>query len=251
MDLQRPLCVFDLETTGLSITNDRIVEMCVIRRGADGVESTHVWRVNPGIPIPDEVSAIHGITDADVLDCPSFKAIAHEVKAVIAGCDMAGYNCHKFDIPFLAEECLRADLTIDFHKVHVVDVQNIFHKKEQRTLSAAVKFYTGKAMENAHNAEADVRATLDVLLAQINHYDDLPEGIEGLATYSTRHKAADFAGFITFDESGVEQFSFGKYRGQRVVDVLADNPGYFSWMLNADFPIYTKNILTAIRLKNR
>lgn len=251
MQLQRPLCVFDLETTGVQVVKDRIVEMCVIKVWPDGREDTHVWRVNPGIPIPAEAAAIHGISDEDVKDCPAFKQIVHEVKSVIEGCDLAGYNCHKFDVPLLAEELLRADCDLPLHKIHVVDVQNIFHKMEPRTLTAALKFYTGQTLENAHNAEADVRATLDVLVAQTKHYDDLPEGVKGLSEFSTRHRAADYAGFITYDNYDEPQFSFGKYRGQKVKDVLAKDPGYFSWMLNADFPLYTKKILTAIKLETR
>jgi len=164
---------------------------------------------------------------------------------------VAGYNSNRFDIPLLAEEMLRAEVDLDLRKVHAVDVQNIFHKKEQRTLSAALKFYCEEELVNAHNAEADVRATLNVLRAQVQRYSDLPESVAGLAEFSNMHQAADFAGFITFNKEGIEQFSFGKYKGQTVASVLEKNPGYYSWIQNADFPLYTKKILTAIRLSMR
>lgn len=251
MKLQRPLCVFDLETTGVQVVSDRIVEMCVIKVEPNGTETTKVWRVNPGMPIPASASAIHGITDDMVADSPSFKELAPEIAAFMKECDVAGYNSNRFDIPLLAEEMLRAEVDFDLRKVHAVDVQNIFHKKEQRTLSAALKFYCEEELVNAHNAEADVRATLNVLRAQVQRYSDLPESVAGLAEFSNMHQAADFAGFITFNKEGVEQFSFGKYKGQTVASVLEKDPGYYSWIQNADFPLYTKKILTAIRLSLR
>lgn len=249
--LHRPLCVFDLETTGIQVVNDRIVEMCVIKVEPNGTETTKVWRVNPGIAIPPETTAIHGITDDMVANSPSFKELASEIVAFMKDCDLAGYNSNRFDIPLLAEELLRAEMDFDLSKVHAVDVQNIFHKKEQRTLTAALQFYCQEKLVNAHNAEADVRATLDVLRAQIVRYDDLPEDISALAAYSNMHNAADFAGFITFNKEGEEQFSFGKYKNQTVAGVLTKDPGYYSWIQNADFPLYTKKILTAIRLRLR
>ncbi len=249
--LNRPLCVFDLETTGINVVHDRIVEMCFIKVNLDGSEITKVWRVNPTIQIPPATTEIHGITDHMVKDSPTFKDVGFEVSDFIRNCDLAGFNSNKFDIPLLAEEFLRADIEVDMHKVSSVDVQNIFHKKEQRTLTAALKFYCNTELINAHNAESDVRATLDVLKAQIDRYQDLPNDIPGLSKYSTRNKAADFAGFITFNKENEEQFSFGKYRGQTVSSVLSKDPGYYSWVQNADFPLYTKKILTAIRLKQR
>lgn len=251
ISLTRPLCVFDLETTGINVVHDRIVEICIIKVNIDASEITKVWRVNPTVPIPEVTTAIHGITDEMVKDCPTFKGLASEISSFIKNCDLAGFNSNKFDIPLLAEEFLRADIEIDMHKVYAVDVQNIFHQKEQRNLSAALKFYCDTELINAHNAEADVRATLNVLKAQLERYDDLPKNIRDLAEYSKRHKAADFAGFITFNEKNEEQFSFGKYKNQTVISVLLKDPGYYSWIQNADFPLYTKNILTAIRLKNR
>ena len=251
MVLHRPLCIFDLETTGIQVVHDRIVEMCVIKVEPNGTETTKVWRINPGMPIPPSSTAIHGITDAMVENSPSFRDLAPEIAAFMRDCDVAGYNSNRFDIPLLAEEMLRAEVDFDLRKVHAVDVQNIFHKKEQRTLSAAVKFYCQTELINAHNAEADVRATWDVLKAQVQRYPDLPESIQGLAEFSNMHQAADFAGFITFNKDGVEQFSFGKYKNQTVVSVLEKDPGYYSWIQNADFPLYTKKILTAIRLAMR
>ena len=251
ISLTKPLCVFDLETTGINVVHDRIVEICIIKVNIDNTEITKVWRINPTIPIPEVTTAIHGITDEMVKDCPTFQEQAKEILTFIKNCDLAGFNSNKFDIPLLAEEFLRADVEIDMHKVYAVDVQNIFHQKEQRNLSAALRFYCDTELVNAHNAEADVRATLDVLKAQLDRYDDLPKNIGELAEYSKRYKAADFAGFITFNEKNEEQFSFGKYKNQTVTSVLLKDPGYYSWIQNADFPLYTKKILTAIRLKSK
>ncbi|MDG1710302.1 MAG: 3'-5' exonuclease [Schleiferiaceae bacterium] len=251
ISLTKPLCVFDLETTGINVVHDRIVEICIIKVNIDNTEITKVWRINPTIPIPEVTTAIHGITDEMVKDSPTFKEQAKEISTFIKNCDLAGFNSNKFDIPLLAEEFLRADVEIDMHKVYAVDVQNIFHQKEQRNLSAALRFYCDTELVNAHNAEADVRATLNVLKAQLNRYDDLPKNIGELAEYSKRYKAADFAGFITFNEKNEEQFSFGKYKNQTVASVLLKDPGYYSWIQNADFPLYTKKILTAIRLKSK
>ena len=251
ISLTKPLCVFDLETTGINVVHDRIVEICIIKVNIDNTEITKVWRINPTIPIPELTTAIHGITDEMVKESPTFKEQAKEISTFIKNCDLAGFNSNKFDIPLLAEEFLRADVEIDMHKVYAVDVQNIFHQKEQRNLSAALRFYCDTELVNAHNAEADVRATLNVLKAQLDRYDDLPKNIGELAEYSKRYKAADFAGFITFNKKNEEQFSFGKYKNQTVASVLLKDPGYYSWIQNADFPLYTKKILTAIRLKSK
>ncbi len=249
MRLARPLCVFDIESTGVNVVHDRIVELCVLRVLPDGTETVKTWRVNPGIPIPPPATAIHGISDADVADAPAFAGILSELVPMLQGSDLAGYNSNKFDIPMLAEELLRAGSDLDLSQCRSVDVQNIFHKKEPRTLSAAYRFYCQADLENAHTAEADVRATYEVLRAQLERYPDLPHEVPALSDFSTMHKAADFAGFITFDEQGHEQFSFGKYKGQRVSHVLLKDPGYYSWLQNADFPLFTKKILTAIRLR--
>jgi DNA polymerase-3 subunit epsilon len=251
IQLQKPLCVFDLETTGLDISKDRIVQIAIIKINPSGNKEELNLLINPEIIISDENAAIHGISNEMVKDAPTFKEAAPQIMELIGDADLAGYNSNKFDIPVLAEEFLRADVEIDMHKVYAVDVQNIFHQKEQRNLSAALRFYCDTELVNAHNAEADVRATLNVLKAQLDRYDDLPKNIGELAEYSKRYKAADFAGFITFNEKNEEQFSFGKYKNQTVTSVLLKDPGYYSWIQNADFPLYTKKILTAIRLKSK
>ena len=251
MNLTRPLCVFDIESTGVNVVHDRIVELCVLRVQPDGSETVKTWRVNPGIPIPVAATAIHGISNEDIANAPAFQQILPELLPLLQGSDLAGYNSNKFDIPMLAEELLRAGSDFDLSQCRSVDVQNIFHKKEQRTLSAAYAFYCQADLKNAHTAEADVRATYEVLKAQLERYPDLPKEVPALSDFSTMHRAADFAGFITFDAEGHEQFSFGKYKGQRVSHVLMKDPGYYSWLQNADFPLFTKKILTAIRLRQR
>jgi DNA polymerase-3 subunit epsilon len=251
MLLTRPLCVFDIESTGVNVVQDRIVELCVLRIQPDGSETVKTWRVNPGIPIPAVVTEIHGISDADVADAPAFEGILPELIPMLQGSDLVGYNSNKFDIPLLAEELLRAGSDFDLSQCRSIDVQNIFHKKEQRTLVAALKFYCESDLVNAHSAEADVRATYEVLKAQLLRYEDLPRDVAALSDFSTMNKAADFAGFITYDSEGHEQFSFGKYKGQRVSHVLSKDSGYYSWLQNADFPLFTKKILTAIRLRMR
>lgn len=250
LKLTRPLAVFDLETTGTKVTTDRIVEICIHKVHPDGHSETHTWRVNPTIPIPLGASEVHGIYDKDVKDQPSFKEIARTVHQLIADSDLAGYNSNKFDIPLLAEEFLRAGIDFDMSKRRAVDVQNIFHRMEQRTLSAAYKFYCGKSLDNAHSAEADVLATYEVLEAQILRYEDLQADVPFLADFSNRQRVADFAGFIAYDDQDREIFTFGKYKGQTVESVLKQNEGYYSWIMNAEFPLYTKKVLTAIRLKN-
>ena len=252
MDLQltRPICFFDLETTGVNVTNDRIVEICVHKVHPDGKEATHTWRVNPTVPIPAGASAVHGIYDADVANKPTFADLAAEVNGLIQDSDLAGYNSNKFDIPLLAEEFLRAGIEFDMSKRRAVDVQNIFHRMEQRTLTAAYKFYCGKSLDDAHSAEADVLATYEVLKSQLDRYEELENDMRFLAEFSNRQKVADFAGFIAYDGQGQEIFTFGKYRGQTVESVLQENPGYYSWIQNADFPLYTKQVLTKIRLKS-
>jgi len=252
MDLQltRPICFFDLETTGVNVTNDRIVEICVHKVHPNGKEETHTWRVNPTIPIPAGASAVHGIYDADVADKPTFAHLAAEVNGLIQDSDLAGYNSNKFDIPLLAEEFLRAGIEFDMSKRRAVDVQNIFHRMEQRTLTAAYKFYCDKSLEDAHSAEADVLATYEVLKSQLDRYEELENDMSFLAEFSNRQKVADFAGFIAYNGHGQEIFTFGKYRGQTVESVLQENPGYYSWIQNADFPLYTKQVLTKIRLRS-
>ncbi len=249
LTLTRPLCFFDLETTGINIANDRIVEIAILKRKPDGSVEEKLWLVNPECPIPPEAAAVHGITDEKVADAPTFRMLAGTIRDFIRDCDLAGYNSDRFDIPLLAEEFLRADIDFDFKNVKTVDVQTIFHKMEQRTLTAAFKFYCQKDLDNAHSAMADTQATHEVLLAQLDRYQDLPEDILGLSNFATQRKSADFAGFISYNKQGQECFSFGKHKGKTVEEILDQEPGYFGWLMNADFPRYTKKILTQIRLR--
>ncbi len=243
------MAFFDLETTGVNIATDRIVEIFILKVYPDGKEETYLRRVNPGIPIPKEASDVHGITNEDVKDAPEFKQIAADVNRFIHGCDLAGFNSNRFDIPLLAEEMLRAEVDFSMQNRRSVDVQTIFHKKEARNLAGGYKFYCGKDLENAHSAEADVRATYEILKAQVERYDDIGTDVEALSEFSSHRKRADFAGFILYDEEGDEIFSFGKYKGRKIKDLLRENPGYFNWLINADFPLYTKKVLTEIRIR--
>lgn len=251
LKLHKPLCTFDLETTGTNVSKDRIVEICILKVNPDSSRESRTWLVNPEMYIPKESTAVHGITDDDVKNAPTFKEIAPKVMEMIAGCDLAGFNSNRFDVPLLAEELLRAGYDFDLSKVKLVDAQTIFHKKEPRNLTAAYNFYCGKTMENAHSAEADVLATFEVLDAQVAHYEDLPRDIAGLSEYSFHHKFADLAGMIHFDEDGKEIFAFGKYKGHRVKDIFQKDPGYYGWLQSADFPLYTKKIFTAIQLRSK
>lgn len=250
LSLKKPIVFFDLETTGVNVAKDRIVEISIFKAFPNKSTESKTWLINPTVPIPAEVTEVHGISDQDVVNAPTFKEIAHEIKNIMEGCDLAGYNSNKFDIPLLAEEFLRVDVDIDLKKHHAVDVQNIFHKMEQRTLSAAYQFYCNKNLDNAHSAEADTKATFEILNAQIERYDELENDIEFLSTFSNRGKrTVDMAGFIIYNDKDEACFSFGKYKGQTVVSVLETNPGYFSWIQQADFPLYTKKVLTQIKLQ--
>ena len=249
LHLTKPICFFDLETTGVNISKDRIVEISILKVYPDGKKESNTWLVNPEIPIPKEVTAIHGISDADVANEPTFKELGKEIHQMIKDSDLGGFNSNRFDIPLLAEEMLRAEIDFDMRNRRAVDVQTIFHKMEQRTLSAAYKFYCNKNLDDAHSAEADTNATYEVLKAQLERYDSLENNINFLSEFSSRKKFADFAGFIIFNKDGEECFSFGKHKGKKVVDVLEQEPGYFGWLLNADFPLYTKKVLTAIKLR--
>lgn len=251
LKLHKPLCIFDLETTGLNVGKDRIVEICVLKVNPDASKESKTWLINPGIPIPKEASEVHGIYDEDVKDCPTFKEIAGKVMEMISGADLGGFNSNRFDVPLLAEEFLRADLDFDLNKIRLVDAQTIFFKKEPRNLSAAYQFYCGRTLENAHSAEADVLATFEVLDAQVGKYEDLPNDIVGLSDYSYHNKFADLAGFIGYNDKGEEIFTFGKYKGQVVTSIFQKDFGYFGWIQNADFPLYTKKVLTAIQLKSK
>lgn len=250
LNLKNPLIFFDLETTGIDVAADRIVEISYLKIYPNGDEESKTIRVNPTIPIPAKVTAIHGISDEDVKDAPRFSEIAKNLIQVFEGCDFAGYNSNKFDLPLLAEEFLRANVDIDLKKRKFVDIQVIFHKKEQRTLSAAYKFYCDKDLTNAHTAEADTMATYEVLKAQLERYNDLPNDIDELSKYSSHNRNADFLGRIVYDDEGHEIFNFGKYKGQRVEEVLKKDSGYYGWMMNGQFPLHTKNVLTAIKLRS-
>lgn len=249
LNLTKPLVFFDLETTGINIASDRIVEISILKVNPDGTEVSYTQRVNPIVEIPKEASDIHGISNQDVLNEPTFKQIAQKVSGLLKGCDLAGFNSNRFDIPLLAEEMLRSDVDFDMKNRLAIDVQTIFHKKEQRTLGAGYQFYCDKDLENAHSAEADTLATYEILKAQLDKYDDLENDTKKLSEFSTQRKRADFAGFLLYDDDGIEIFSFGKYKGKKVTDILKENPGYYAWIQNADFPLYTKKVLTEIKLR--
>lgn len=250
LNLKNPIVFFDLETTGINITNDRIVELCYIKVYPNGNEESKSMRINPEMHIPETSSAIHGIYDEDVRDCPTFKQVAKDLANTIEGCDLAGFNSNRFDIPVLVEEFLRVGIDIDLSKRKFVDVQNIYHKLERRTLSAAYKFYCGKDLENAHSAMADTQATYEVLMAQLDRYpDELQNDVAFLSEFSKMSNNVDFAGRMVYDEQGVEVFNFGKYKGRAVKDVLRTDPGYYGWMLQGNFARNTKQVLTQIRLR--
>ncbi|HIE15850.1 MAG TPA: 3'-5' exonuclease [Bacteroidales bacterium] len=251
LKLIRPLVFFDLETTGLNTATDKIVQISIIKIFPDGKEEKYNFFVNPGIPIPEEATAIHGITNEMVKDKPLFSEIAKKIADIISGCDLAGYNSNRFDIPLLAEEMLKANVDIDFSKIKTIDVQNIFYKKEPRTLVAAYKFYCQKDLENAHSSDADTLATYEILKAQLERYDDLDNNVDFLSKFTEQKKNADLAGFILYDDNGKEIFGFGKYKGQLVEEVLEKDSGYFGWIMNADFPRYTKKVLTQIKLRKK
>ena len=251
LNLNNPLVFFDLETTGINITRDRIVEISVLKVHPNGKEETKTRRINPEMPIPPQSTAIHGITDEDVKDCPTFKQVAKSFADLLEGCDMAGFNSSRFDVPMLTEEFLRAGVDFDTSKKKFVDVQIIFHRKEQRTLEAAYKFYCNKNLENAHSAEADVIATYEVLKSQLDKYDDLENDINFLSKeYSSFNNNVDLAGRIIINDKGVEVFNFGKHRGKSVTDVLKNEPSYYTWMMDGDFPLNTKQSLTKLRLRD-
>ncbi len=249
LKLKRPIVFIDLETTGINVSADRIVEISLLKISPNGKEHWMTTRVNPEMPIPPKVTAIHGISDADVANVPTFREIAKSLAAFLEGCDLAGYNSIKFDIPVLAEEFLRTDTDFNFRKRRYVDAQVIFHRKEQRTLAAAYQFYCNKDLKNAHSAKADTSATYEVLKAQLDRYPDLENDIEKLADFSSFNNNVDFAGRIILDENGVEIFNFGKHKGKPVEVVFKEEPSYYAWMMNGDFPLYTKKVLTEIKLR--
>jgi len=259
LNLKRPLAFFDLETTGVNVASDRIVEISILRAMPDGTEDVKTMRINPGIPIPLESSLIHGIYDEDIKHAPTFKQAGEELARFLDDCDLAGYNSNRFDIPVLMEEFLRAGIDFDIDNRHFVDVQNVFHQMEQRTLKAAYQFYCGKNIENAHSAEADIKATYEVLKAQIVKYENMDwedkkgviskpvqNNIDALHKFTNLNKPVDFAARMVYNEDGVEVINFGKHKGRAVEDVFQSEPSYYNWMLNGDFPLYTKKCLEKI-----
>jgi len=256
LKLEKPIVFFDLETTGVQIAKDRIVEISILKILPNGNKENKTWLVNPTIPIPEETTDIHGISDEKVANEPTFNELAKEISELIHNCDLGGYNSNKFDIPLLAEEFLRSGIDFDMKNRKAIDVQNIFHKLEQRTLIAAYKFYCDKDLTNAHSAEADTIATYEVLLSQLDKYDELENNVSFLSEFSERGgRFADMAGFIRYNKEEEEILSFGKYRGITLKEIWNENPGYFSWIQNADFPLYTKNVMKdfadKIRLENK
>ncbi len=250
LNLKKPLVILDLETTGVSIATDRIVEISALKVLPGGAEDWLTMRLNPGIPISPEATRIHGISDADVANAPHFKDVAKRIASFLEGCDLAGFNSMKFDIPILCEEFLRVNFDFNPAKHRYVDVQVIFHKKEQRTLGAAYRFYCNRELENAHSAQADAAATYEILKAQLDRYPDLENDIEKLSSFSAFNNNADLAGRIVFNEQGKEIFNFGKHKGKPVELVFKEEPSYYSWMMNGDFPLNTKQVITAIKLRS-
>ena len=251
LNLKRPIVFFDLETTGVDTAKDRIVEISMVKVMPDGDQIVRTRLINPQMHIPEGASAIHGITDEDVKDAPTFAQIAKSLYQFVEGCDFGGFNSNRFDMPMLVEEFLRAGLDVDFKNRKFVDVQNIFHKMEQRTLVAAYKFYCNKDLDNAHSAQADTMATYEVLMAQLDRYPELQNDIAALAEFSSHGETADYAGRIAYNEKGEEIFTFGKYKGMSVSEVFRKEPSYYSWMMNGDFPLYTKKVITQIRCREK
>jgi DNA polymerase-3 subunit epsilon len=251
INVKNPLVFIDLETTGIDVINDRIVEISAVKIMPNGKREVKTRRINPTIPIPAEATAVHGITNDDVMDEPTFKEIAKSLAQFMEGCDMAGFNSNRFDFPLLAEEFLRADVDFDFRKRKFIDVQTIFHKMEKRTLEAAYKFYCNKELVGAHGAEVDAIATFEVLKAQLDRYSELQNDVDFLADFSTHNQNVDFAGRIIYDENGKEIFNFGKHKGKSVEEIFEKESSYYAWMMNGDFPLYTKKILTSIYLRMR
>lgn len=250
LNLKRPIAFFDIETTGINVATDRIVEITILKIYPDGKEDSKTFRVNPQVPIPKAASEIHGIYDEDVKDKPAFPQLARTIVQILEGSDFAGYNSNKFDIPILAEEFLRADIDFDMGRHKFIDVQVIFYKMEQRTLSAAYRFYCNKELKNAHSSAADTFATFEILKAQLDKYPELENDIEFLSKFSSHNKNADFAGRIIYDENDVETFNFGKYKGKTVESVFQKDPSYYKWMMDGDFTLNTKQVISQIKLKS-
>lgn len=259
LTLERPLVFFDLETTGLNIGKDKIIEIALLKVMPDGTEEIKTWRVNPEIAISEEAFSIHGISNEDLKDKPTFGQIANEVQDFLTNCDLAGYNSNKFDLPLLMEEFLRVDIDFDIRGRRFIDVQSIYHKMEPRTLSAAYKYYCNEEFKNPHQAESDTRATYHVLKGQLdlylgaNHEDkksgaitQIQNDVKMLSAFSSDHRNVDFAGQIIFNDKDEEIFNFGKHKGVQVRKIFQQEPAYYDWMMKAEFPLYTKKIITRI-----
>jgi DNA polymerase-3 subunit epsilon len=264
LNLTKPLVFLDLETTGINPVTDRIIEAALLKALPGGETELKSWRINPGIPIPQVTTKIHGICDDDVKDCPTFDKIAPKIIEFIGNADLAGYNSNKFDIPLLIEECLRAGLDFDLKNRRLIDVQQIFHLMEPRNLSAAYKFYCNRKLENAHSAEADVKATYEVLLSQIKKYEDteietkngelvkpVQNNMQALSELTGGKKVIDLVGRIVLNESGIEVFNFGKYKDKPIEEVFRKEPSYYHWIMNGEFALYTKKIVTQIYLRSK
>ncbi len=249
LKITRPIAFFDIETTGINIATDRIVEISILKILPDNNEESLTMLINPKMPIPNAATEIHGISDKDVKDKPTFADVSKQLAKFLDGCDLAGYNSNKFDVPILVEEFLRAEVDFDIKKRKLVDVQVIFHKMEQRTLSAAYKFYCQKDLHDAHTAEADTRATFEVFKSQLERYKELKNDIDYISKFSSHTDNADFAGRFIYNSEGVEIVNFGKHKGLPVEEVLRKEPAYYHWFMNGDFPLYSKKVLTAIKLR--
>jgi len=245
LTLTRPIACVDLETTGVSITQDRIVEISIIKVSPDGSKDVRTRRMNPGIPIPSEASAVHGIYDADVANEPTFKMLANGIKQYLENCDLCGFNSNKFDFPILTEEFLRAGLDVDFRDRQLVDVQQIFFKKEPRNLSAAYQFYCQKELINSHSAEADALATMEILYAQLERYSDLQRDVVSLGQFSKGDDFMDYSRRIKLVNK-IPTFNFGKHKDKSVVEVLKKEPQYYDWMMKGDFALDTKNVISRL-----
>ena len=251
LNLNKPLAFFDLETTGINTVTDKIIEIAVLKIKPDGSKEWFEQRLNPGIPIPKASSDIHGIFDEDVKDCPSFSDIANKLSLFLEKCDMGGFNSNRFDLPLLMQEFASSKVEFNIDKRNLIDVQRIFHKMEQRNLSAALKFYCKKELINSHSARADTQATFDVFLAQLERYkDEMPRTMEQVHNFCNDNGFYDLSGRMVKDKEAQIRFNFGKHKGLLVTEVLQKEPQYYSWIMKSDFPIDTKNKLTAIRLKS-
>jgi len=249
--LKKPIIFFDLETTGINTSTDRIVEISILKIYPNGKELSKTLRINPEMDIPAAATEVHGITNADVKDCPSFKMIAKDLVSLMEDADIAGYNSNKFDVPLLAEEFLRAEINFDLKKRNFIDIMVIFMKKEPRTLEAAYKFYCDKELKDAHSALADTKATFEVFKAQLSKYIDLGETIDQISEYSAHNRNADFAGRLVYDDDNNIVVNFGKYKGQLLFNVLKKDPSYYDWVQKGDFPLYTKRVFTEVYLKTK